>query len=88
MKKTAKPDPDILLGSWKMLNNVLTSIDDENFCQQLIDLELKGKRRGMFVFRIHSRFNRLRAARERREFMEICGHDAASKIASYPMLQE
>ncbi len=80
-------DPEVLLANWKKLNNIISTIDDEEFCKLLLKMELKGRRRGMFVFRIHSRMNKLRANRERLAFLRICGKDAACKIKAYPEMR-
>lgn len=58
------------LSSWLYLNHVLSNIKDEKECTRLLDEELKGKKRINFVLRIHSRFNKLRAERERKQLME------------------
>lgn len=54
------------LRTWEALNNVLRNAD-ETTCLKLLDEELKDKKRPQFVQRIHSRMNRMRAARERKE---------------------
>lgn len=54
------------LRSWVALNDKLRDAD-EAACQQLLDEELAGRRRKKFIERIHSRLNRVRAARERAE---------------------
>jgi len=53
------------LSTWDNLNNVLRDCNEE-IAQQLLELELSGKKRPTFVMRIHCRCNRLRANRERK----------------------
>jgi hypothetical protein len=55
---------------WDELNAALRGTKDEAECRRLIELELRsGAPRKMFVLRAHSRLNKLRAARERRELL-------------------
>lgn len=54
------------LRSWLALNDAIREAD-EAFCWQLLDEELKGRRRKQFIRRIHSRLNKVRADRERAE---------------------
>lgn len=61
-----KPDLKKALATWTDLNAVILTAD-EQLCQLLMKEELKTKRRKQFLLRIHSRFNRVRADRERRE---------------------
>lgn len=56
------------LGSWVRLNKVLQSADEKE-CHMLMETERKGQRRVTFLLRIHSRFNKLRAERERKEII-------------------
>ncbi len=57
------------LRSWTALNNVVRTADEKT-CNQLMEEELKGQKRRMFVMRIHSRMNKIRADRERSELRE------------------
>ncbi len=57
------------LGSWIELNDYLRSADEEQ-CQSLIKIELKGSNRPTFLRRIHSRMNKVRADRERKELVK------------------
>ena len=57
---------DEVLKTWKALNDVLRSAK-EPACRVLLDAELDGKRRLMFLLRIHSRINKVRADQERSE---------------------
>lgn len=86
MSDAVKLEASQVLESWDNLCNVLGSIRDEHYCKLLLDVELAGKRRGMFLFRIHSRYNRLRANRERLELMKLIGGDPLKKISSYPLM--
>lgn len=61
-----KPIDNPALKSWDGLNDVLRSADEET-CSKLLDEELSGRKRSQFVFRIHSRLNKVRADRERTE---------------------
>lgn len=58
--------PSAASRDWVSLNEALREAD-EITCQRLIDEELAGQRRRSFVFRIHSRLNKVRAERERFE---------------------
>lgn len=55
-----------VLATWEGLNAALRSCTEAE-AQELLATELAGKRRRVFVLRIHCRLNRLRGARERRE---------------------
>lgn len=59
------------LDSWTELNDVLRSADEKT-CQRLLAAELRGKARRQFVLRIYSRYNRVRAGRERVELLSKC----------------
>ena len=54
------------LKSWIALNDAMRDAD-EALCKTLLDAEVRGRRRKQFMKRIHSRMNRVRAARERAE---------------------
>jgi hypothetical protein len=58
------------LKSWKTLNDALRNCT-ENDAKQLLTNERIGAARPRFLIRIHSRFNKLRAAREREELKRI-----------------
>lgn len=57
------------LKSWEALNNAV-NISNEKQCLQLLKSEKKGRARKQFLFRIHSRYNKLRAIRERLELQD------------------
>lgn len=59
-------EDETLLDTWIGLNDVLRNAD-ETLCQKLLAREQNGKKRKQFVRRIHSRLNKVRAARERLE---------------------
>lgn len=61
---------DFALSGWPALNTVMKTLESEGECTELIERELANLRRERFVFRIHSRLNRIRAARERKELKE------------------
>jgi hypothetical protein len=54
------------LTSWVSLNDDLRTADEAR-CRELLEAEQKGRCRTMFIRRIYSRLNRVRAARERQE---------------------
>ena len=54
------------LRTWLLLNDAMQEADEAE-CQRLLKVELKGKRRKLFLLRIHSRLNKVRADRERAE---------------------
>lgn len=51
------------------LNHLVMSIDDEDTLLQMIEVERATNNRPTFVLRIHSRYNKLRAARERGQIL-------------------
>lgn len=53
-----------ILDNWSTLNAYIADAD-EKACIKLLGEELNGQKRRMFVLRIHSRLNRVRADRER-----------------------
>lgn len=57
------------LKSWMLLNDDLRGADEER-CQMLLNAELADKKRRQFVMRIHSRLNKVRADRERKDLEE------------------
>ena len=54
------------LETWITLNDKLRDAD-EKLCQHLLGEELNGRRRQAFLRRIHSRLNKVRADKERKE---------------------
>jgi hypothetical protein len=56
--------------SWETLNAILMA-STEKECVDLLELEKTYSRRKMFLLRIHSRINALRAARERVELIIV-----------------
>lgn len=61
-----KPVSNLALRTWLALNNALRNANEKT-CQALLDEELKGRKRRQFIKRIHSRLNKVRADRERKE---------------------
>ncbi|CAB4142693.1 hypothetical protein UFOVP1414_36 [uncultured Caudovirales phage] len=59
-----------VLNSWISLNKAMRSAD-EDFCNALLKMEMGGKRRKQFMLRIHSRLNKMRKERERKELVRI-----------------
>lgn len=61
------------LKNWPSLNAFLkTKGITEGQVQDMLNYELKNKRRETFVIRIHSKLCKLIAIRERKEYVEIC----------------
>lgn len=56
------------LSSWPELNARLAKLPEEEL-KRLLGRELRGKRRVHFLLRLHGRYNKLRAERERRELI-------------------
>lgn len=54
---------------WAALNKQLRTAN-ESLCCKLLKIEQLGKQRVQFLRRIHSRLNRVRAARERKELVK------------------
>jgi len=63
---TKVPISEPALMTWTSLNDFMWDANEAE-CQALLDIELKGRNRKKFVSRIHSRLNRVRAQRERKE---------------------
>ena len=55
-----------VLASWNSLNAAIVSASEED-CLKLLNSEKSGRARRMFLLRIHSRLNKVRADRERLE---------------------
>ena len=60
------PEPNPALQTWIGLNDALRRADEAT-CQDLLKAELAGRNRETFKKRIHSRLNKVRADRERKE---------------------
>lgn len=60
------------LSSWSSLNEIVKNCNEKE-CVKLMEAESKGKHRKDFMLRIHSRLNKLRADRERKEIIKKCG---------------
>jgi hypothetical protein len=65
-------DYDDALTTWELLNTALLHAT-EGECRDLINKEIKGRKRRMFLLRIYSRLNRIRAQRERADILEAIG---------------
>jgi hypothetical protein len=61
-----KPITNPVLFTWVALNESLGAADEE-LCWKLLDEEKKGRNRPSFIKRVHSRLNKVRADRERKE---------------------
>jgi len=57
------------LESWATLNEFLRGAP-EDIAQALLNLERGGKRRVQYLLRIHARYNKMRAQRERAELLK------------------
>lgn len=66
-KKVTVKNP--VLHTWTGLNDFLRDAD-EAACRKLLKEELRGRRRQMFLKRIHSRLNKVRADAERLELLK------------------
>jgi hypothetical protein len=55
--------------NWRTLMQVIGSLSEEEL-KRMIDEEMRGKKRAMFVQRLHQRYCMKRAAREREALME------------------
>jgi hypothetical protein len=80
-------EPDWILSNWDRLNHTIMVIDNEDDLQFLLDRELAGRKRPMYAFRIHSRLNKMRAARERADILAVVGDTSLARIDVYPELQ-
>ena len=58
------------LSTWRALNDALRG-SNEKTCRTLLAKEKRGLNRQRFLLRIHSRINKVRADRERRELRSI-----------------
>jgi hypothetical protein len=63
MKKPVKNEE---LRTWLALNDALRAADEKD-CQRLLKEEKAGRGRKQFLKRIHSRLNKVRADRERKQ---------------------
>ena len=59
-------DYEEILVTWLGLNAALTNANKQ-FCEEIMEVELNGRKRMQVVLRIHGRLNRVRAAMERVE---------------------
>ena len=60
------------LENWEVCNDMLRAAD-EKLAKELLELEKAGKCRIQYVLRIHARFNRMRAKRERAALLGSTG---------------
>lgn len=58
------------LASWQSLNDALRRCSEAE-AEELLAAEKSGRKRLMFLLRIHSRINKTRADRERAELQEV-----------------
>lgn len=59
-----------LLENWTVLNENLAGLHEHEL-KQLLEMERTGKKRVQMLIRIHGRFNKVRAQREREELLDI-----------------
>ena len=80
-------ESDRALSNWSALNRALRSTLDEGKVFALLERELKTHRRPMYALRIHSRFNTIRAARERVDIAAITNAEtrAPTKMSTFGM---
>ena len=59
---------EMILKSWHTLNEVLNELREDQV-KSLLEYEMEYKCRSDIVWRLHQRFSKLRAVRERKELM-------------------
>lgn len=59
------------LRSWKALNEHVMKVENEDVLEAWLAEELEGRRRKLFIHRIHARLARLRLRRERGELAKL-----------------
>lgn len=64
---------NVLNMTWLQFNAAIMKMQDEGKVHALICREQKGKRRPMYLLRLHSRFNKLRTQREKSELLVPAG---------------
>jgi hypothetical protein len=73
-----------ILATWVALNDAILTIDDEKTLLDLMKEEMSSPSpRGMFLLRIHSRMNKVRAERERAELMALVAKPPKSKDTAH-----
>ena len=70
--------------TWTQLNEVMQSADEPT-CWKMIRAEMAGRRRQEFIYRIHSRLNRVRAHYERQALQGVLENTA--KVSSLKWLK-
>lgn len=63
--RRTRPVDEPALKTWKALNDFVRSATEAQ-CTHLITVERAGRKRKMFLLRLHSRFNLLRGRREKK----------------------
>jgi len=63
---------DQAMSNWADLNTLLSGFTEEEL-QKMLDDEVGGKKRKMFIERIHQRVSKLRTIREREMLFETAG---------------
>lgn len=71
-KKAEKVDLTGVLNNWESCNDFLRNCSEQQ-AAELLELEKTGKKRMQYLLRIHARFNRERARRERSELLTKSG---------------
>lgn len=68
-KYLAADDVEALLTDWGRLNEMIMALPLPAVCQ-LMEAEVNGKRRPMYLVRLHGRYTRLMSAKERIALLE------------------
>jgi hypothetical protein len=63
---------DTVLKSWASVNECIPGLREDQL-MELIQWEVKNKKRPDIVERLHQRYSKLVAAREREELLILCG---------------
>lgn len=70
-----------ILANWESLNAAMVDMNEvgdvakkEKLLQSLLEYELGNSRRRQFIIRIHGKLIRVRAAREREEYLKIASN--------------
>lgn len=68
MKELSTTKYERILSTWGELNKALNKLTEKEL-NALLQRERTGKRRNAYLSRLHGRFNKLRAIRERQELL-------------------
>lgn len=70
--KTSPQEQRAALVNWESCNDYLRNATEDE-ARKLLEVELHGAQRMQYVLRIHARYNKMRAARERIELIAKLG---------------